>query len=59
MGIRPLFRPKTGIKIKLCSLKYTPSTETAVSENLIRIRFIPKVMTEVMDCMTIEGTPTV
>ena len=58
MGIMPLFRPKMGMKIKLWSLKYTPNTATAVSEKAMRILFMPKVITEPMDCMMMEGTPT-
>lgn len=58
MGIIPLFSPNIGMKIKLCSLKYTPNTAAAVEENIRRILFIPNVMTEPIACMMMEGTPT-
>ena len=41
IGTVPLFSPNIGIKMKLCSLKYTPKTAAAVDENDISIRFIP------------------
>ena len=43
---------------KLCSLKYTPNTETAVSVKAMRILFMPKVITLPMLCMMMEGRPT-
>ena len=58
IGTIPLFKPKTGIKKKLCNLKYTPNTAAAVEENPIKIRFIPYVITEPIDPIIIEGTPT-
>ena len=58
MGTRPLFRPNTGIKMKLWSLKYTPSTAVAVVVKPMRIWFMPKVITEPMADMMMEGTPT-
>jgi len=58
IGIIPLLRPKTGIKTKLCNLKYTPKTAVAVVEKVIKIVFIPKVMTLPIDCMMIDGIPT-
>ena len=58
MGIIPLLRPNTGMKIKLWSLKYTPNTAAAVEENIRRILFMPNVMTEPMDCMMMDGIPT-
>ncbi len=36
-----------------------PSTETAVSEKPMRIIFMQAVSTEPMDCITMEGNPTV
>ena len=39
-------------------LKYTPKTAVAVWVKAIRIWFIPKTITEPMDCMTMEGMPT-
>ena len=53
-----MFRPNTGMKIKLCSLKYTPNTAAAVEENISRILFIPNVVIDPIDCMMIDGTPT-
>ena len=58
IGIIPLFSPKTGMKMKLWSLKYTPNTAAAVEEKIRRILFIPKVMTEPMACMIMDGIPT-
>ena len=58
MGTMPLFKPNTGMKIKLCSLKYTPNTAVAVEVKAIRILFIPKVITEPMAAIHMEGTPT-
>ena len=58
IGIIPLFIPNTGMKIKLCSLKYTPYTVAAVEENISRILFIPNVVIDPIDCMMIDGTPT-
>ena len=46
------------MKIKLWSLKYTPNTAAAVEENIRRILFMPNVMTEPMDCMMMDGIPT-
>ena len=42
MGTMPLFKPKMGMNTKLCSLKYTPNTATAVAEKAMRIRFMPE-----------------
>lgn len=53
-----MFNPKTGMKMKDWSLKYTPKTAVAVWVKAIRIWFIPKTITEPMDCMTMEGMPT-
>ena len=58
MGTIPLFRPNTGMKTKLCSLKYTPNTAVAVEVKPIKILFIPKVMIEPTDAIMIEGNPT-
>ena len=58
IGTMPLFMPKTGIKTKDWSLKYTPKTAAAVEEKAMRILFMPKVITELMDCMMMEGIPT-
>ena len=58
MGTNPLFRPNTGMKIKLWSLKYTPNTAVAVVVKPIRIWFMPKVITELMAAIMMEGTPT-
>ena len=58
MGTMPLFRPKTGMKMKDCSLKYTPKTAVAVGVKAIRILFIPNTITEPMDDIMMEGTPT-
>lgn len=44
------------IKIKLCSLKYTPNTAAAVEVKPSRIRFIKKVIMEPIDCIKIAGT---
>ena len=54
----PLLSPKMGIKIKLCNLKYTPKTAVAVDVKPMRILFMPKVITEPMEAMMMEGTPT-
>ena len=43
---------------KLCSLKYTLNTATAVEEKATRIRFMPKVITELMELSTMVGRPT-
>ncbi len=58
MGTMPLFRPNTGMKMKLCSLKYAPNTAVAVLVKEKRILFMPNTITEPMDCMTMEGKPT-
>jgi len=58
IGTMPLFSPKTGMKKKLCSLKYTPNTAAAVEENTSRILFIPNVMTDPIDIIRMDGTPT-
>ena len=58
MGTMPLLIPNTGIKTKLCSLKYAPKTAVAVEEYAIRILFMPKVMIELMAAMIMLGTPT-
>ena len=57
-GSAPWLRPNTGMNTKVCNLKYTASTLTAVCEKPIRIPFMPAVITEVMDCMTMPGRPT-
>ena len=54
----PLFRPKMGMNTKLCILKYAPNTAVAVGVKTKRILFMPKVITELMDCMMMEGIPT-
>ena len=54
----PLFRPNTGMKMKLWSLKYAPNTAVAASVKEMRIWLRPKTITEPMDCMMIEGKPT-
>ena len=59
MGTMPLFTPKMGMNTKLCSLKYTPNTATAVAEKLMRIRFMPKVIRLPTHCMAMLGRPTV
>ena len=43
---------------KLCSLKYTPNTAVAVDVNTIKILFIPKVITDPIEPIIIEGIPT-
>ena len=48
----------TGMKMKLCSLKYTPNTAVAVEVKPIRILFIPNVITEPTDAIIIDGKPT-
>ena len=53
-----LLRPKTGMKTKLWSLKYAPNTAVAVVEKAMRIWLMPKVITELMDCITMDGSPT-
>jgi len=58
MATRPLLRPNTGINTKDCSLKYTPSTLTAVAPKPSRIMFISTFITEEMDCMMMLGKPT-
>ena len=58
MGTMPLLRPNTGMNTKLCSLKYTPSTAVAVVVKPMRILFRPKVITEPMEAMMMDGTPT-
>ena len=58
MGTMPLFRPNTGMKMKDCSLKYTPNTAVAVAVKAMRIWFMPNTITEPMDCMAMDGTPT-
>ena len=45
------------MKMKLCSLKYTPNTAAAVEEKPSRMVFMPTVMTEPTDCMMMDGTP--
>ena len=40
------------------SLKYTPKTAVAVVVKAIRILFMPKTITEPMEDMMMEGTPT-
>ena len=50
---------ENGIFLSLCSLKYTPNTATAVAEKVIRIRFMPKVITLPTHCMAMLGRPTV
>lgn len=42
MGTNALVTPNTGMNTKLCSLKYTPNTETAVSVKAMRILFMPE-----------------
>ena len=56
----PLDRPKTGIKMKDWSLKYTASTLRAalLSAKPDRIPFMPMFITEPMDAMTVLGKPT-
>ena len=54
----PLFIPNIGMNTKLWSLKYIPNAAAAVLENCRRILFIPKFITEEMDCITIDGSPT-
>ena len=54
----PLFRPNTGIKMKDWSLKYTPKTAVAVVVKEMRILFMPNTITDPMDCMMMEGMPT-
>ena len=58
MGTMPLFRPNTGIKTKDWSLKYTPKTAVAVVVKEMRILFMPNTITDPMDCMMMEGMPT-
>ena len=54
----PLFNPNTGIKTKLCNLKYTPNTVVAVSVKETKIKFMPYVITDPIACTTIDGKPT-
>ena len=42
MGTMPLFRPNTGMKMKLWSLKYAPNTAVAVVVKEMRIAVDPK-----------------
>ena len=58
MGTMPLFMPNTGMNTKLCSLKYTPKKATAVLEKFIRMLFMPSTITLPMDCIPMQGTPT-
>ena len=58
MGTMPLFRPKMGMNTKLWILKYAPNTAVAVGVKTKRIFFMPKVITELMDCMMMDGIPT-
>ena len=58
MGTMPLFRPNMGMNTKLWSLKYTPRTAVAVVVKPMRILFRPKVITEPMEAMMMEGMPT-
>ena len=46
------------MKMKDCSLKYTPNTAVAVAVKAMRIWFMPNTITEPMDCMAMDGTPT-
>ena len=52
-----MLRPNTGINTKLLSLKYTPNTVIASSENFFNIRFIPTVRNEVIEVIIIDGIP--
>ena len=45
MCIRDRFRPKQGMKMKLCSLKYAPNTAVAASVNEMRILFMTNIIT--------------
>ena len=60
MAIMPLDRPNTGIKMKLCSLKYTLITFRAALlwAKPDRIAFIPMFITDPMDAMIVLGRPT-
>ena len=58
MGTMPLVRPNTGMKMKLCSLKYTPSTFIAAWEKDIISAFIAPLSTEEMAWATVAGKPT-
>ena len=53
----PLFRPKTGMKMKLWSLKYAPNTAAAVVVKGMTMRLMPKTITEPTHCMMMEGRP--
>ncbi len=55
MGTMPLFRPNTGMKMKLWSLKYAPNTAVAVVVKEMRIRLTPNTITDPMHCITMEG----
>ena len=57
MGTMPLFRPNTGMKMKLWSLKYAPNTAVAVVVKEMRIRLTPNTITDPMHCITMEGRP--
>ena len=57
-GHDALRQANTGMNTKDCSLKYTPKKATAVFPNVIRMAFMPMVMTEPMACITMEGAPT-
>ena len=46
------------MKMKLCNLKYAPKTAVAVVVKAMRILFMPNVMTEPIEPMMIDGTPT-
>ena len=58
IGTIALFRPKMGMKMKLWSLKNAPNTAVAASVKEMRILFMPNTITEPMDCMMMDGTPT-
>ena len=57
MGTMPLFRPKTGMKMKLWSLKYAPNTAAAVVVKGMTMRLMPKTITEPTHSMMMEGRP--
>ena len=52
-----MFRPNTGMKMKLWSLKYAPNTAVAVVVKEMRIRLTPNTITDPMHCITMEGRP--
>ena len=57
IGVIPLFSPNSGIKKKLCSLKYTPKTAVAVEEKLFGDCFETHDQVEGMQCFLSREKP--